>query len=57
MVLSLTSVMNPPLNSCNLSVREMVKLCTLSVCFRGELGFQDCDDICMCVVNKHFEIL
>ena len=23
----------------------------------GELGFLDCDDICMCVVNKHFELL
>ena len=22
----------------------------------GELGFLDCDDICMCVVNKHFEL-
>ena len=26
-------------------------------CFRGELGFLDCDAICMCVVNKHFELL
>ena len=25
-------------------------------CFRDELGFLDCDDICMCVVNKHFEL-
>ena len=25
--------------------------------FRGELGFLDCNDICMCVVNKHFELL
>ena len=23
-----------------------------SACFRGELGFLICDDICMCVVNK-----
>ena len=23
-----------------------------SVSFRGELGFLNCDDICMCVVNK-----
>ena len=22
-------------------------------CFTGELGFLDCDDICMCVVNKY----
>ena len=25
--------------------------------FRGELGFLDCDDVCMCVVNKQFELL
>ena len=25
-------------------------------CFRDELGFLDCDDICMCVVNKYFEL-
>ena len=24
------------------------------VCFRGELGFLNCDHICMCVVNKQF---
>ena len=23
----------------------------------GELGFMNCDDICMCVVNKQFELL
>ena len=27
------------------------------VCFRGELGFLNCDDICMCVVNKQFELI
>ena len=27
------------------------------VCFRGEIGFLNCDDICMCVVNKQFELL
>ena len=27
------------------------------VCFRGELGFLNCDNICMCVVNKQFELL
>ena len=28
-------------------------------CFgiRSELGFLNCDDICMCVVNKQFELL
>ena len=28
-----------------------------SGCFRGELGFLNCDDICMRVVNKQFELL
>ena len=27
------------------------------LCFRGELGFLNCDDICMCVVNKQFQLL
>ena len=27
------------------------------VCFRGELGYLNCDDICMCVVNKQFGLL
>ena len=27
------------------------------VCFMGELGFLNCDDICMCVVNTQFELL
>ena len=27
------------------------------VCFRGDLGFLNCDDICMCVVNKQFGLL
>ena len=25
--------------------------------FRGVLGFLNCDDVCMCVVNKQFELL
>ena len=28
-----------------------------SFCFRGELGFLKCDDICMCVVNKQYALL
>ena len=24
--------------------------------FRGELGFLNCDDVCMCVVNKQFDL-
>ena len=27
------------------------------VCFRGEFGFLNCDDICMCFVNTQFEFL
>ena len=55
-MLSLMSVMSPPPALCNLSVRTAVKLC---ICFgfRGELGFLNCDDVCMCVVNKQFELL
>ena len=26
-------------------------------CFWGELGFLNCDGICMCVVNKQFDLL
>ena len=26
------------------------------VWFRGELGFLNCDDICLCVANKQFEL-
>ena len=43
-MLFLTSVICPP--------PEFV-----SFCFRSELGFLNCDDICMCVVNKQFELL
>ena len=27
------------------------------VYFRGEPGFLNCDDICMCVVNNQFELI
>ena len=27
------------------------------VCFSDEIGFLNCDDICMCVMNKQFELL
>ena len=57
-MLSLISVMSPPPTLCNLSLRTVEKLCTLGVFdFRGVLGFLNCDDICMCVVNKQFELL
>ena len=36
---------------CSISVRTVAKGCTLGVFFHfsGELGFQNCGDICMCV--------
>ena len=51
--------MSPPPALCNLSVRTVVKLCNCIYffCIRGELGFLNCDDICVCVVNKLFELL
>ena len=52
-MLSLMSVMSPHPALCNLSVRTAVKYFG----FRGGLGFLNCDDVCMCVVNKQFEHL
>ena len=46
-MVSLMSVMSPPPALCKLGC----------VCFRGVLGFLNRDDICMCVVNKLFELL
>ena len=38
-----------------------VHCCDVMYClcfgFRGELGFLNCDNICVCVVNKQFELL
>ena len=57
-MLSLMSVMSPPIALCNLTARTVVMFMYFEcVCFRGELGFLNCDDICICVVNKQFEIL
>ena len=46
---------------CNIWVRTVVKLCTFGIFgiffFRGELGFLNCDTICICVVNKQVELL
>ena len=55
---SLMSVMSPPPTLCNLSVRTVVKLCTLGVwALSGERGFLNCDDVSMCVLNMQFELL
>ena len=57
-MMSLMSVMSPPLSCatcrCSRCGEVMYFWC---VCFRGELSFLNCDDICMCVVNKQFEVL
>ena len=57
-MLSLMSVISPPPALCNLSARTVVKLYTFGCfSFRGELGFLNCDDICMCVVIiKQFQL-
>ena len=55
-MLSLMSVMSPPPALCNLSVRTEV-MYFWCFGFSGELGFLNCDDVCMCVVNKQFELL
>ena len=51
-MLSLMSVMSPPPALCNLSVRTDVKLCIFGVLALGVSFFLNCDDVCMCVVNK-----
>ena len=57
-MLSLISVMSPPPALCNLSVRTVVKLCIFGVFgIRGKLGFLNCNDVCICVVNKQLELL
>ena len=43
---------------CDLSVRTVEKVMYFEcVCFRSDLCFLNCYDICMCVVNKQFELL
>ena len=57
-MLSLMSVMSPPPALCNLSGAHCGEIMYFGCFgFRGELGFLNCDDVCMCVVNKQFEII
>ena len=53
-------------NDCNKPTSYLLQLIGSHCCevmyfgcfgFRGELGFLNCDDVCMCVVNKQFELL
>ena len=55
-MLSLVSVMSPPL-PCATYTNGGELMYFGCVCFRGELGFLNFDDICRCVVNKQFELL
>ena len=45
------SIMSPPPALCNLSVH------CCEVMYFGFMGELGCDDVCMCVVNKQFELL
>ena len=50
-MLSLISVMSPyPAIVQPIGTHGGEVMCFRCVCFRGELGFLNCDDICMCVV-------
>ena len=56
--LSLMSVVNPPPVLGNLSVRTVVKLCTIGVfALGGQLVFLNYDVICMRFVNEQFELI
>ena len=57
-MLSVMSVMSLPPALCNLSVCTAVKLCILGVLALGVNSISlNCDNICMCVVIKQFELL
>ena len=56
-MLSLMSVMSLPLPVQSVGAHNGEVMFFWSIFFRGELGFLNCDDICMCVVNNQFELL
>ena len=56
-MLSLISVMSPPpalVQPIGAHCYEVMYFWCFG--FRGELGFLNCDDVCMFVVNKQFEL-
>ena len=55
-MLSLMSVISPPPDLC---VGSNSRVCWYfgSIRFRGELGFLNCDDVCMRVFDESFELL
>ena len=57
-MLSLMSVISPPPDLCGLSARQSCMLVLWGFfLFRGELGFLNCDDVCMRVFDESFELL
>ena len=56
-MLSLMSATSPPPALYNPSAHCCEVMYFGNFCFRGEPGFLNCDDVCMCVVNKQFELL
>ena len=57
-MLSLMSEMSPSPALCNLVGAPCCDVMYFGCFgFRGELSFLNCDDVCMCVVNKQFELL
>ena len=55
-MLSLMSVISPPCIVQAIGAHGGEIMYFGSFCFRSELGFLNCDDTCMCVVNKQFEL-
>ena len=55
-MLSLMSVISSPPDLCGLSARTTCWNFGGSS-FRGELGFLNCDNVCMCVFDESFELL
>ena len=59
-MLSLMSVISLPPDLCGLSARTVVYVGSLGVFDLDvlfELGFLNCDDVCMCVIDESFELL
>ena len=53
-LLSLPNVLSPHPDLCDHGGKVMY---FMNFCFRYELGFLNCDDICICVVNMQPELL
>ena len=56
-MLFLMSIMSSPLPYATYRTHGGAVMYFRCDCFRGEFGFPNCDDNCMCIVNKQFELL